>query len=174
MPVMCQDLNVITSMMCQVLNMSCPDSSQEQSFWKTSQMLQITCCTRELTAQDRHRLGREVPAQVVVRRQGVEDAESLKRPAARPRYVTRRGDGHGLVHTELGVMREESQQELGQGLRVGRGRRRILDEESQWIEPRKHRPRRRRLEIVDHEEHLPKQEFRVQSLFEPSTAYRPG
>ena len=145
MPVMCQDLNVITSMMCQVLNMSCPDSSQEQSFWKTSQMLQITCCTRELTAQDRHRLGREVPAQVVVRRQGVEDAESLKRPAARPRYVTRRGDGHGLVHTELGVMREESQQELGQGLRAGRRLVLRRDEERQRVKSRQHGRRGRRL-----------------------------
>lgn len=80
---------------------------------------QLKLSSLELAPQHRQRLGREVAAEVLVRRQGVGDA---KPHAARPRQVAGRGDAQGLVHRQRGVVCEEAQHQLGQRLLVGRGR----------------------------------------------------
>ena len=127
---------------------------------------QLKPSSLELAPQHRQRLGREVAAEVLVRRQGVRDAEPH---AARPREVAGRGDAQGLVHGQRGVVREESEQELGQRLRIARGRRAPIGtpgfarsalnmvafgKERQRVEPRQHGRRGHRLQIVDDEEHL--------------------
>eukprot|EP00964_Phaeocystis_antarctica_P054399 scaffold31967_cov66-Phaeocystis_antarctica.AAC.1 len=80
---------------------------------------QLQSCSRQLTSQHRQHILLYVPAQVLVRLQRVEDAEPLERPAARPRHVARRRDANSLVQGVLGVAREETEQELAHGLRVG-------------------------------------------------------
>eukprot|EP00964_Phaeocystis_antarctica_P044055 scaffold25305_cov67-Phaeocystis_antarctica.AAC.5 len=70
---------------------------------------QLQPSSLELPPQHRQRLGREVAAQVLVRRQGVRDAKPVKTEhgQGRPREVVGRGDAQGLVHGQRGVMREE-------------------------------------------------------------------